>query len=175
MLNNEKVKRAESQVKRYLEENLLFKIEPKPLILDLFRKNADESLTLAKDILQNNKSDLWVVVTSYYAMFYIANAVLYKKGFKVGNTSAHAVTANALVVYVKDSLKRTLLEEYETAMNDAQATMRTEDLIDSYFHEKTKRSEFQYNMDAELKRTKAETSFKRAKSFVFAMKRLLDK
>jgi len=29
-------------------------------------------------------ANLWVVVISYYSMFYLANALLYKIGYKVG-------------------------------------------------------------------------------------------
>jgi len=123
--------------------------------------------------LKNNKSDLWVIVTSYYSMFYIANAVLYKRGLKVGDTSAHAVAANSLIVYVKDNLKKSLIEEFTEAMTDAQMTMKTEKLITSYFQEKKKRGTFQYNMTTELKKSKAETSLNRAKEFVLSLKKLL--
>lgn len=173
MLGKDIVEKAESNVRGYLEDKLLTKVTPQKKVLDIFIKNADESLILAEDILKNNMSDLWVIVTSYYSMFYIANAVLYKRGVKVGDTSAHAVTANSLIVYVKDSLKKSLLEEFTEAMNDAQITMKTESLIKCYFQEKKKRGIFQYNMTSELKKSKAETSFKRAKEFVFALKKLL--
>ena len=174
MLDKEIIKKAEFQVKKYLEDELLTKVKPQKKVLDIFIKNADESLILAEDILRNNKSDLWVIVTSYYAMFYIANAVLYKRGIKVGDTSAHAVTANSLIVYFKDSLNKSLIEEFTEAMNDAQITMKTESLIEFYFQEKKKRSTFQYNMTSELKKSKAEISFKRAKEFVFSLKKLLE-
>ena len=103
----------------------------------------------------------------------MANAVLYRKGLKVGDSSAHAVTANALIVYVRNSLKKSLLEEFADALNDAQATMKTGDLLSSYLDERKKRGKFQYDMGATLKKSKAETSLKRAKEFVFALRKLL--
>jgi len=173
MLSDEEIKRAEAQVRAYIADGLLVKETSKQHILDVFVKNADESLALAKDILENDKSDLWVVVTSYYAMFYMANAVLYKKGLKVGDTSAHAITANALIVYVRNSLKKSLLEEFADAMNDAQATMKTGNIISSFINERKKRGQFQYSIQASLKKSKAQTSFQRAKDFVFALRKLL--
>jgi uncharacterized protein (UPF0332 family) len=173
MLNKELITQAESQVRKYLEDNLLTKVKPEQKILDVLIKNAEESLSLAQDILTSNKSDLWVIVTSYYAMFYMANAVLYKKGLKVGDTSAHAVTANALIVYVRNSLKESLIDEFTQAMSEAQSTMKAEELLEAYFLEKKKRGDFQYNMTLTLKRAKAQTSFDRAKEFTFALRKLL--
>ena len=68
MLTDEDIKKAESQVRMYLVDGLLTKEDPKPHIQEILVRNADESLALADDILQGDKSDLWVVVTSYYAM-----------------------------------------------------------------------------------------------------------
>lgn len=173
MLDEKTIDNAESQVRRYIEEELLVKVRPEQNILDVFLKNADESLALANDILKNNKSDLWVIVTSYYSMFYIANAVLYKKGWKVGDTSAHAITANALIVHVRKHLESSLLEGFAKAMSEAQSTMKANELLESFIQEKKKRGDFQYNMSLSLKRAKAETSFNRAKEFVLAIKSLL--
>ena len=173
MLSEEDIKKAESQVRMYLEDGKLTKVTPKQHILDIFVKNADESLELAEDTLKNNKSDLWVIVISYYAMFYIANAVLYKKGLKVGDISAHAVTANALIVYVRKSLEKSLIEGFTEAMNEAQSSMKAGELLQSFLQEKQKRGDFQYNMSLTLKRSKAETSFNTAKDFVFSLKKLL--
>ena len=173
MLSKHIIEKAKSQVRRYLDEELLTKVLPRSHILDIFIGNADESLELAEDILRTNKSDLWVIVTSYYSMFYIANAVLYKKGLKVGNTSAHAITANALIVYVRDSLQKSLIEGFAEAMTEAQSSMKAEDLLDSFFQERKKRGDFQYDMSLTLKKSKAETSFNRAKDFVFNLKKIL--
>lgn len=65
------------------------------------------------------KPYIWVVVISYYSMFYIANAVLLELGYKTGDKVVHKVTNDALIVLVMDKLKKGLLEEYETAKEDA--------------------------------------------------------
>ena len=44
-------------------------------------------------------------MSSYYSMFYIANAVLIKKGYKTGDKIAHKVTADALITIIRSKLK----------------------------------------------------------------------
>ncbi len=63
------------------------------------------------------------------------------------------MTADALIVFVKNKLKKELLEEYEEAQEEALEIVG-------------KKAE-------EIKRAKAETSLKRAKEFIFEMKKML--
>jgi uncharacterized protein (UPF0332 family) len=130
---------------------------------------------VAGKLFNDNLSALWVVVSSYYAMFYIANAVLYKIGYKVGSQNLHKVTADSLIVFVRNKLKKNILEEYEKASSEALQLIgrKTDEIIESYDFELEKRAVFQYQSTDEIKRTKAETSFNRAKSFIFEMKKLL--
>jgi len=109
-------------------------------------------------------------------MYYIANSVLYNMGYKVGHRISHKVTSDALIVYVREKLKRSLLEEFEDAQEEALeiAGLQADDLVESFDLERLKRSRFQYEMTEEIKRTKAETSLERAKRFVFEMEKLLE-
>jgi len=120
-------------------------------------------------------SNLWVVVCSYYAMFYVVNAVLYKIGYKVGSKVAHKVTADSLIVYVRNRLKKNMIEDYENAKEEALEIIgsKTDDLISSFDKELDKRSLFQYETTEEIKRAKAKTSLERAKEFVNEMRKLL--
>ncbi|BAW31502.1 MAG TPA: hypothetical protein PLO64_07020 [Methanothermobacter sp.] len=61
----------------------------------------------------NKISSLWVIVSSYHAMYYIANAVLYKFGYKIGHEISHKVTGDALIVFVRNKLKERFLEDFE--------------------------------------------------------------
>ncbi|MBU0536709.1 MAG: hypothetical protein KKE20_07110, partial [Nanoarchaeota archaeon] len=120
-------------------------------------------------------SNLWVIVISFYSMFYIANAVLYRIGYKVGSKVSHKVTSDALIVFVRNKLKKELLEAYEESKEEAlDITGReTDEIILSFDQEMEKRSTFQYESTEEIKRAKAKTSLERAKRFVFEMKKLL--
>ena len=118
---------------------------------------------------------LWVVVISYYSMFYIANAVLLQLGYKTGSKIVHKVTSDALVVLVMDKIKKDLLEEYEDTKEDALeiASIKSEEIIGFYSMEMDKRSRFQYNMTETIQEQKADTSLKRAREFMLEMKKLL--
>ena len=176
MLDEEKIKEIEKKIKGYLEDNLIWKYkEFKDEILETYKRNYKESLDIAEKLFNQNLSNLWVVVISYYSMFYIVNAVLYKIGYKIEHKIAHKVTSDALIVYIRNKLKKSLLEDYEEAKEEALelAGLKTDELLQSFDYERMKRSEFQYETTEEIKRAKALTSLDRAKKFIFEMKKLL--
>ena len=101
MLDEKRIKEAERNVRNYLEEGLLKRTtEFNKDILNTYKRNSKESLEIANFLSKNNRSPLWVIVCSYYSMYYIANAVLYNIGYKVGERISHKVTSDALIVFV---------------------------------------------------------------------------
>ncbi len=175
MIDDKRKKEAQSNFAKYLQDGLLKK-ENNALAKSNYLANADLSLKVAFELKSNSlKPSLWVIVISYYSMFYIANAVLLHYGYKTQDKIAHKVTSEALIVLVLDKLKKELLEDYETAQRDALelAGTRAESIVESYSLELDKRSRFQYNMLEQTKENKAQTSLKRASGFVFEMKKLL--
>jgi len=176
MLDKKRTEDARKNVERYLRDGLLKKITAKSdSILDTYIRNSNESLISAEYLLSNNISSLWAIVCSYYSMYYIANAALYSKGYKVGSEISHQVTGEALIVFIKDKLERQLLEEYQEAKNEAEelAKIEAENILDDFEKEKSKRSFLQYETTEIIKKGKAETSLKRAKKFVLEMRKLL--
>ena len=176
MLNEKRLKEAESNVKGYLEDGLIWKYkDPRQEILETYQRNYQESLDVAQKLFEQNLSNLWIIVISYYSMYYITNAVLYKIGYKIGSKVSHKGTADALIVFVRNKLKKNLLEDYEQAKEEALEIIgrKTDEIIESFDREMEKRSTFQYESTEEIKRTKANTSLERAKRFVFEMKKLL--
>ena len=168
-------KQAKLNFDSYLQDGLIKK-EKNEIARAMYLKNAELSLNLADECMNSAlRPYLWVIVISYYSMFYVANAVLLDLGYKTGDKIAHKVTNDALIVLVKDKIKKELLEEYENAKGDALeiASIRSEEIISLYSLEMEKRSRFQYQMDEQAKREKAMTSLERAKVFVFEMKKLL--
>lgn len=175
MIDSKKRKQAKNNFDTYLGEGLIKKSK-NPIAQEMYTKNADMSINVAADLLKSPlKPHLWTIVVSYYAMFYSANAVLLKLGYKVNNKIVHKVTHDALIVLVLDKLTDELLEEYEVAQQEAMelASVKAESVVEDYGFELDKRSRFQYNMLEEMKESKAKTSFERAKRFVFEMNRLL--
>jgi uncharacterized protein (UPF0332 family) len=171
MLSNEKIKEAEKNVKSYLSDGLIKKESFKNIVFDTYLRNNRESLLSARKLFNENTSNLWVVVISYYSMFYIANAMLYKTGYKVGPKIAHKVTSNALIVFVRNKLKVSLIEDYELASNEA--AILSDNLLQNYDMEMTKRSVFQYETTEEIKREKAKTSLERAEQFTMEIEKML--
>ena len=175
MLDKKKIKEAEDNVRSYLDEGLLKKTIMNQQIMNILLRNAKESLRVAEEIHQRNLSELWVIVCSYYAMYYYANAVLLKFGYKVGEKIVHKVTSDALIVYIRGKLKGSLIEEYEQTKEEALnlAGMRADSLIESFEFERKKRGLIQYRTIEIEKQTKAKTSLQRAKEFAKEMDKLL--
>ena len=175
MLDKTRIKEAETNVKSYLQEGLLKKTACDKPVLDILLRNARESLRVAEEIHNLDISDLWVIVVSYYSMFYHANAVLMKYGYKVGEQIVHKVTADAMIVYVMGKLKESLIEDYEEAKDEALnlAGIKADAIIESYEFERNKRSLIQYKTIEIEKKSKAKTSLQRAKEFAKEMDKLL--
>jgi len=173
MLNELRIKEAEQNLRSYFQDGYLKKQPFQKEIYAILYKNARESLEIADFLLQNKKSDLWVIVTSYYAMYYIANAILYKLGYKVGEKISHKITADALIVFVRNKLKKTLLENYEKAQQEALASIKADSLIENFDLERRKRSEVQYETKEFELHGKAKTSLNRAKEFMLEIEKLL--
>lgn len=149
--------------------------DPDEKIIETYKINSKESTNVANILFKEDISTLWVIVSSYYSMYYMANAVLLNLGYKVGDQISHKITSDALVVYVRDKLEKKLLEDYETAKAEAmQLNNLTDELIKSFEFKRKKRSSFQYDMNTAIKRSKANTSLKRAFKFNFEMEKLLN-
>jgi uncharacterized protein (UPF0332 family) len=178
MLDKKRINEAEKNVRLYLEEGLLKK-DNNETAAKMYIENCDLSLETAQKLSSMEteiyKPYLWVIVSSYYAMYYIANATLLSVNYKVGEKISHKVTSDALIVFVRNKLKKQLLEEYEEAKEDALEliSQKTDMLLKNLDYERGKRSKFQYQMDEQIKKAKALTSLERAKEFVFEMKKLL--
>ncbi len=175
MIDKDRKKEAQQNFTIYLQDGLIKK-EKNETAKAMYIKNAELSLNLAEDCMKSSlKPHIWVVVISYYSMFYIANAVLLEFGYKTGDKVVHKVTNDALIVLVMDKIKKGLLEEYEDAKENALeiASIKSEEIIETYGLELDKRSRFQYKMTESIQEQKANTSLNRAKQFMFEMKKLL--
>lgn len=173
MLTDKRIKEAKDNVSAYLSDGLITKAVFDKQIFNILEKNANESLSVAEILYNGKHSWLWVIVTSYYAMHYIANAVLYKRGYKVGEKISHKVTADSLIALIRDKLKESLIEEYEEMQKEALAGIKADELIQAFDYEREKRGIFQYRTNESAKEAKAKISLERAKEFVTEMKKLV--
>lgn len=175
MIDEGRKKEAQQNFAQYLQDGLIQK-KKNDISKEMYIKNADLSLSLAEECMDSRLNPyIWVVVISYYSMFYIANAVLLNLGYKTGDKIAHKVTNDALIFLVINKIKNGLMEEYENAKDDALeiASIKSDEIIGLYGLELNKRSRFQYNMTESIQKQKANTSLKRAREFMLEMKKLL--
>ncbi len=169
----DRIKEAENNFKRYLEEGLIKK-SSNDVAKNILIINANDSLK-ASQLLLDNKIPLWTIVSAYYSMFYIANAVLLKFGYKIGDKIVHKVTADALFILIRPKLKKQLFEDYEEIKEQALqiAEIKSDELINNFDNERNKRNVIQYQTSKQDITNKAITSLERAKEFLFEMEKLL--
>jgi len=201
MINKERIDEAKRNVKQYVDDGLL-KINDKGAarFVDFFMANAESSLRTASILQQISDEDtlkeklkvesdfesyLWVIISSYYAMFYAATAILAKQGIKASGQIVHKVTADALIHFFWSNAKLAkLLEQYEETQTVGleligreelmkKMQKKADELIVSYESERKKRSKFQYDIGIQAKKGYAQTSLERARTFVFEINKLI--
>jgi uncharacterized protein (UPF0332 family) len=199
MIDEKRIEEAKRNVKRYIADGLL-KVNDKEIknFIDFYLKNSETSLLTASLLFQisaDNKLKeelkiskdfecyLWVIVSSYYSMFYIALALLATEGIRVGKEIVHKVTADALInFFIANEKLAKLLEDYEEMRKDVMELLGKEELkrkarelISDYEYERRKRSKFQYEIGVSAKQSYAQTSLERAKNFFFEIRKLIKK
>ena len=172
-MDEKRIKIAESNFKKYLEDGLIRKSEFEDVIYETYFRNSLESLNSANNLFENKISFLWVVIASYYSMFYIACAYIYKRGYKTSHEIVHQIINESLIVLARHDLEKHFLEEYQEEKEKALSA--SENLLNSYEFEKIKRSSFQYETTVMIKESKAKTSLERAKNFISVIRLLLAK
>jgi uncharacterized protein (UPF0332 family) len=173
-MDEKRIKQAESNFKNYLNEGKVKKInEFEEIIYNTYLRNSRESLNVANQLSQNKTSSLWVVVTSYYSMFYMACAYLYKLGYKPGDEIVHQVVNESLIVQGRHKIKNHILGNYSEEKDNA--LIIVDNYLDDYEREKAKRASFQYQTTEEIKESKAKTSLNRAKEFIELIREILEK
>ncbi len=171
-MDEKRIKIAENNFKNYLDERKIKKVKQfDSLIYSTYMRNSRESLDVANLLFENKMSSLWVVVTSYYSMFYIACAYLYKLGYKAGDEIVHQVINESLIVQARHKIKNHLLENYSEEKD--KALIVVDNYLDNYEKEKGKRASFQYQTTEEVKEGKAKISLERAKEFTELIREIL--
>jgi uncharacterized protein (UPF0332 family) len=151
----------------------------------LYMISDDETVKDRLKVSSEFESFLWVIVSSYYSMFYAATALLASEGVKARGEIVHKVTADALIHYFITNRKLAkMLEEYDEAKDVVDELVGREEfmkrietkaneLIVAFESERRKRSKFQYDTGVLVKKGYATTSLARAKQFVEEIRKIL--
>lgn len=178
MLDEKRIEQSSKIIRELIVEGKI--IKPKLGTAEFFLNQSHKTLVIAERLLrlyEEEKLDthLWVINSSYYAMFFQATALLALFNHKIeGEMGIHKLTFHALVHYFikEDSkLKKQLVEEYQDAIKDAETLLqlgenKMKELIMDFDSELTKRKTFTYTTEETAERNKAITSYKRAKNFI---------
>ncbi len=151
-------------VSRYLEraeKNL----ELMSIISELSKnKEAQKALKLS----ENYSNDEWIVITSYYAMYSSALALLAKIGYK---SDTHTATIFGLDKFF---LKKELIEPMYLAMFKHAKDQISEHDVDNLSRGKENREKAQYKVTEATTRAIAEASMKNAYEFVNKIRSIID-
>jgi len=201
MINQDRIKEANRNVKQYISDGLLkIKDDRHKRFVTFFIEQSERSLRTANLIFEVSneskiKQDLkienefesyiWVIVTSYYSMFYAALALLSSEGIKVGHQIVHKVTSDAIIhFFISNKRLAKILENYEEAKDTTleligreelmkRLEKKADELIIAYEKEMKKRSKFQYDIGEMAKKGYAETSLNRAKEFFSEVRKII--
>lgn len=178
MLDEKKIEQSSQIIRELITTGKI--IKPKIGMVEFFLNQSHRTLAVAERLLRLYEEErldthLWVINTSYYAMFFQATALLALFNHKIdAEQGVHKLTFHALVHYfIKEDnkLKKQLVEEYQDAVKDAEALLqlgedKVQGLIMDFDSELFKRKTFTYTTEDNAERNKALTSFQRAKNFV---------
>jgi uncharacterized protein (UPF0332 family) len=201
MIEQNRIEEASRNVRQYVTDGLLkTRDNESKKLVSFFMDQAERSLrtaavvfelstdTAAKQAMRLERdfeSHLWVIVTSYYSMFYAALALLASQGIRAGRQLVHKVVADALIhFFISNKRLVKMLEAYEEARDTSleligreelmkRLQKRADELVIAYERERLKRSKFQYDIGEMAKRGYAETSLQRARDFVSEVRGIL--
>src|SRR3989338_4651200 len=140
-------------------------LELMSIISDLSKnKEAQKALKLP-DNYSNNE---WVIVTSYFAMYHSALALLAKIGYK---SNTHTATITALEKFFVE--KELIGQEYLVMFKHAKDQINKQD-IDNLSKGKENREIAQYKVTEAINRAIAEASMKNAYEFVNKVRSIID-
>ena len=192
-LDEKKLNEIKANVQEYIKNSVFIK-EKDCRFVDFFLNNSKNSIETAKLLFEASANQdlkeylgvpdfdgfLWVINSGYYSMFYAAKALLESIGLKIKERdySVHKLTFEGLVYYfyLTGKLERKLIESFAESASESAESLgkeKAKQLIEDYMFERSKRSQFTYEMGLTAIRNKAQTSLDRAKVFVEEIRKIL--
>lgn len=188
MLDEKQRKKSEALIKQLISENKIVKAYPKTK--SFFLEKAINSLQLSKRIYEISVDEddslegyMWVINTSYYAMFFAATSLLAHFNHKIdSDVGIHKLTYHALVYYFlldDNKLQKHFIEQYKESYDNAEQLLQISEekaieMVEHFNFEHTKRTSFTYEVGKIAERNKANTSLKRAEEFLIEVRNIME-
>ena len=182
MVDKEEIELITKKFKRLVSEGKINK--PKIHKEEFFKRKAEVSLRLSKELMQNPDYFDWSINASYYSMFY--NAVCLLAHIKVDledvSDSTHILTYQALVYffYIKErKIEAEYLEEFKANMEESDKRLKTlaqrksDEIISSFRNARIDRGKYTYELGETAELKSAETAIRRADAFDILANKLM--
>jgi uncharacterized protein (UPF0332 family) len=185
MLDDRKLKESSRIIKSMISDEKI--VPAKEGSTAFFIDKSRQSIAVASRLLtleseEGLATDMWVINTSYYSMFFAATSLLAHHNHRIDSEQGiHKLTYHALIHFfvVEDKkLEKYFIEEYKDAIDEAEQLLqlseqKTEQMLTDFENEIAKRKIFTYDLGRIAERKKAETSLKRAKSFFITIEKMI--
>jgi len=185
MLDEKTIEQSSKIIRELIKEGKIGK--PKIGTKEFFQNQSHKTLIITERLLklseeENLDTNLWIINTAYYAMFFQATALLAAHNHKINlEQGVHKLTFHALIHYFlkeENKIKKQLVEEYQDAVLDAETLLqlgkeKMKGLLIDFDNELAKRKTFTYTTEETAEKNKAYTSFKRAKNFVNELDKIM--
>ncbi|MBI4453826.1 hypothetical protein HY636_04230 [Candidatus Woesearchaeota archaeon] len=150
--------------------------KPKPYKKEFFKRKAEISLRLSKELLQKPDYFDWSINASYYSMFYNAVSLLAHINVDLEDISdsVHILIYQGLVYYfyINDKkIEEEYLEEFKANMEESDKRLKTiakrksDEILSSFRNARDDRGKYTYELGRTAELTSAETAIRRADAF----------
>ena len=181
MLSKEEIELISKKFKKLVSDGKINK--PKIHKEAFFKKKADISLRLSKELIKNSDYCDWSINTSYYSMFYNAVCLLAHINVDLDEVSdnIHVLVYQALVYffYIKEKrIESEYLEEFKANMDESDkrlktlAQMKSNEIISIFKNARIDRGKYTYELGETAELKMAETAIRRADTFDVLTNRL---
>jgi len=182
MVDTKEIEQIIKKFKRLMSEGKIKK--PKPHKKEFFRKKAEISLKLSKELIKNQDYLDWSINAAYYSMFYNAVCLLAHVNVDLEDISdsIHILAYQALVYFFHIKEKRIeaeYFEEFKANMEESDKRLKTlaqrksDEIISSFKNARIDRGKYTYELGKTAELRLAETAIRRADAFDILANKLI--
>ena len=184
MPEKEEIELITKKFKKLMQEEKIKK--PKHHKKEFFKRKAEISLRLAKELVQTRDYLDWSINSSYYSMFYNAIALLAHINVDLEDIfdSVHILTYQGLVYYFyikEQKIEAEFLEEFKANMEESDkrlktlAKLKSDEILSCFKNARSDRGKYTYELGKTAELASAKTAIRRADAFdILANKLILD-